>query len=142
MAEKTKHSKRWLISDALWREIEPLLPVVHDAEWFMGGRPRVSDRAAMNAIFFVLRTGCQWKALDATGICSSSVAHDRFQTWRKAGVFKAFWRKELQRYDEAKGIKWKWLSMDGSMGKAPVAGSKKLAKTRRTEPNRAISAAS
>ncbi len=37
-------------------------------------RKCVSNRAAMNAIFFVLRTGCQWNALNATGICSSSSA--------------------------------------------------------------------
>ncbi len=33
--------------------------------------PRVPDRAAMNAIFFVLRTGSQWQALRANGVCSS-----------------------------------------------------------------------
>jgi transposase len=27
------------------------------------GRPRMNDRTAMNTIFYVLRTGCQWKAL-------------------------------------------------------------------------------
>ena len=27
------------------------------------GRPRMDDRKAMSAIFYVLRTGCQWKAL-------------------------------------------------------------------------------
>jgi putative transposase len=32
----------------------------------------------MDAIFFVLRTGCQWNALHETGICSSSSAHRRF----------------------------------------------------------------
>jgi hypothetical protein len=32
----------------------------------------------MTAILFVRRTGCQWNALKATGICSSSVAHTRF----------------------------------------------------------------
>jgi hypothetical protein len=30
-------------------------------------------------IFFVLRTTCPWGALDATGICSHSAAHRRFQ---------------------------------------------------------------
>jgi transposase len=41
--------------------------------------PRAPDRAAMVAIFFVLRTGCQWNALRETTICSSSSAHRRFQ---------------------------------------------------------------
>ncbi|MSR47610.1 MAG: transposase, partial [Planctomycetes bacterium] len=47
-------------------------------------RPRVDDRAAMTAIFFVLRTGCPWNALKATSLCSSSSAHRRFQEWTAA----------------------------------------------------------
>jgi transposase len=43
----------------------------------------------MQAIFFVLRTGCQWRALDATGLCAHSAAHRRFQEWVTAGVFLA-----------------------------------------------------
>jgi transposase len=50
-------------------------------------RPRVADRAAMDAILLVLRSGMQWNALNATGICSSSSAHPRFQEWEQAGVF-------------------------------------------------------
>jgi putative transposase len=116
---------KWLISDELWSEMQPLLPKLPERDYRTGGRPRVSDRAAMQAIFFVLRTGCQWKALDATGICSGSRAHARFQAWRKAGIFKAFWKKGLQRYDALKGLDWKWQSIDASMVKAPVAGTKK-----------------
>ena len=78
----------------------------------------------MDAILLVLRTGMQWNALNATGICSSSSAHRRFQEWAKAGVFEAFWRQELLAYDELKGIEWEWLSCDGAMGKAPLGGEK------------------
>jgi hypothetical protein len=42
-------------------------------------RPRVDDRKAMDAIFYRLRTGCQWKALDATGICPVAVHIDVFR---------------------------------------------------------------
>ncbi|EAW2935921.1 TPA: transposase, partial [Salmonella enterica subsp. enterica serovar Newport] len=37
-------------------------------------RKWVDNRSAINAIFVVLRTGCQWNALNTTGICSSSSA--------------------------------------------------------------------
>jgi transposase len=132
---KDRVRSKWLISDELWHEIEPLLPEVKACHPWRGGRPRVPDRKAMEAIFFVLRTGCQWKALDATSICSGSVAHARFQTWRKAGVFKAFWKKGLHKYDQLKGIDWKWQSLDTSFAKAPLAGSKKQEKTRRIAAN-------
>lgn len=79
----------------------------------------------MNAILFVLRTGCQWNALNATGICSSSSVHRRFLEWTEAGVFQAFWQEGLLTYDELKGLDWSWLSLDGAMTKAPLAGAEK-----------------
>jgi len=76
----------------------------------------------MDAIFFVLRTGCQWNALRETTICPSSSAHRRFQEWLAAGVFAAFWREGLLAYDALRGIAWTWLALDGAMGKAPLGG--------------------
>ena len=54
---------RFRISDELWALMEPLLPKHQNTHRFGGGRPRVSDRQCADAIFFVLRTGCQWNAL-------------------------------------------------------------------------------
>src|SRR5437867_4011077 len=51
------------------------------------------------AILLVLRTGMQWNALNATGICSSSSAHRRFQEWEQAGLFHEIWRQGLLEYD-------------------------------------------
>lgn len=53
----------WRIPDALWEQIQPLLPLPKEHPWGMHN-PRVPDRSAMDAIFFVLRTGCQWSALN------------------------------------------------------------------------------
>ena len=106
------------LPDELWERIEPLLPVHRNTHRFGGGRPRVPDRQVMDAIFFVLRTGCQWRALDGTGICHGATAHRRFQEWQRAGVFEALWTQALADYDAGVGIDWSWLSIDGSMGKA------------------------
>src|SRR3954469_9158919 len=124
-------AKNFLIPDELWRKIEPLLPERANTHRFGGGRPRAADRACMDGIFFVLRTGCQWKALSATGICPSSTAHDRFQEWVQAGVFLRLWEAGLLEYDQLKGVDWSWLSMDGCMTKAPLGGKKD-----RPEPHR------
>ncbi|MBK9947023.1 MAG: IS5 family transposase [Nitrospira sp.] len=118
-------SRWWQLPDAVWERIEPLLPKRPTRDPSIGGRPPVPDRQAMNGIVFVLRTGCQWNALNATGICSSSTAHLRFQQWRKAGVFEQLWANGLNEYDEVKGIDWAWQSMDGAMTKAPLGGEKK-----------------
>ena len=46
--------------------------------------------------------------------------HDRFQEWRKAGVFKRMWIDGLSVYDKKTGIDWKWQAMDGVITKAPL----------------------
>ena len=130
----------WRLNDKLWKQIEPLLPI-RKPHPLGCHNPRVPDRDAMNGILFVLRTGCQWNALDVTGICTCSSAYRRFREWTDAGVFEALWRTGLIRYDGLKGIDWSWLSMDGAITKAPLAGSKKRVRTRRTEASRASSAA-
>ena len=117
------HDDQWRIPDALWERIEPLLPP-RPPHPLGCHNPRVADRRAMDAIFFVLRTGCQWGALDATGICSHSSAHRRFQEWAAAGVFVNLWATGLQEYDELKGLDWEWLAMDGAMTKAPLGGER------------------
>ncbi|MBP1152546.1 transposase [Methylocaldum sp. RMAD-M] len=130
----------WRIPDELWERMEPLLPP-RKPHPLGCHNPRVPDRQAMNAILFVLRTGCQWNALNATGICSSSSAHRRFVEWTEAGVFQAFWREGLLAYDALKGLDWSWLAMDGAMTKAPLAGSKKRDRIRPTGANKVRSEA-
>ncbi len=49
----------WEVSDELWALVEPLLPKPER----VFGRPRLSDRAALEGILFVLVTGVPWKAL-------------------------------------------------------------------------------
>jgi transposase len=115
------------ISDELWAVLEPLLPEHVNTHRFGGGRPRVPDRRCADAIFYVLRTGCQWDALNQTELCAKSTAHDRFQVWVEADVFLKLWQVGVQRFDELKGIDWNWLSMDGAMTKAPLGGKKTVA---------------
>jgi len=127
---KVPYDDRWRIPDALWEKIEPLLPPGKPHP--LGcHNPPVAPRKAMDAIFFVLRTGCQWNALNATGICSSSSAHRWFQEWTKAGVFVQLWKMGLKEYDQRKGIGWRWQSLDAAMTKAPLGGGKK-----RPQPDR------
>lgn len=126
-SRKKNTSSRFRISDVVWERIEPLLPARINSHPRGGGRRPVPNRDAMDAIFFVLRTGCQWNALNETDICASSSAHRRFQEWTQAGVFQKLWANGLEEYDELKGIQWRWQSMDGAMTKAPLGGEKNRA---------------
>ena len=114
----------WRIPDDLWEEVALCIPAHVNTHPFGGGKPRTPDRVCMDAIFFVLRTGCQWKALDATQFCPGSTAHDRFQEWVRAGVFFEMWKAGLLEYDCLKGLDWSWLALDGCLTKAPLGGEK------------------
>lgn len=106
----------WELSDALWAQAEPLLPAPKPHP--KGGRPPRSDREMLGAILFVLRTGIQWNALPRS-IGASTTVYDRFRAWERDGFFTRLWQAGLAEFDELVGIKWRWLSMDGAMTKAP-----------------------
>jgi transposase len=55
--------------------IAPLIPP--EAPKPKGGRPRVSDRAALTGILFVLETGIPWEYLPAEMGCGSGMTHLR-----------------------------------------------------------------
>ena len=81
----------------------------------------MEPRKVFEGIVFVLRTGCQWKALPKSEFGSASSIHKYFLDWKHQGVFTKLWRKGLAEYDEMEGIAWRWQSIDGSMVKAPLA---------------------
>ena len=75
------------LNDAAWAWIAPYLPAAQS-----GGRPRTTDlRAVLNAIFYLLRTGCQWRLLPREFPRPGTVYH-YFRAWKDAGVLA-----ELQR---------------------------------------------
>ena len=52
-----------------------------------GGRPRTTNlRAVLNAIFYLLRTGCQWRLLPREFPPCGTVYH-YFQAWQNSGVW-------------------------------------------------------
>lgn len=122
-------SKFHQIPDALWLRIEPLLPVYKRS--CKGGRKRLPLRNVVTGIFYVLRTGCQWKAMPKE-FGSGSAIHAYFQEWVQRGVFQKLWRAALEEYDELRGIDWKWQSLDGAMTKAPLGGEKDREKPHRS----------
>lgn len=113
----------WRVPDELWAKMQPLLPP-RPAHPLGCHNPRTPDRRAMDAIFLVLRTGMQWRALKATRLCGPSSAYRRYREWLAAGVFQEFWRQGLLMYDALVGIAWEWLAADGAQGKAPLGGEK------------------
>jgi transposase len=118
----------WQVSEELWARVEPLLPK-RPLSWRLwgkkrkpgGGRPPVPNRLVFEGIIYILRTGCQWKAVPPQ-FGSGSTIHLRFQEWERAGVWRKLWQKGLAEYDELEGIMWRWQAGDSAMGKSPLGG--------------------
>lgn len=112
----------WTISDEFWEEIEPYIPKHQrnsNKEYKRnpgGGRKPPNYREILEAILYVLRTGCQWKSIK-----SGSNVHRYFQIWATCGFFETIWAAGLYEFDELQGLDWEWLSLDGSNTKAPLA---------------------
>jgi putative transposase len=71
------------LTDQEWAILEPLIPPGKE-----GGRPRTTDmREVLNAILYVDRTGCQWRALPHDFPPWSTV-WTYFRTWRNDGTWK------------------------------------------------------
>ena len=75
------------LTDAEWARLAPLIP---DAK--PGGRPRKTEmRAAMNAIFYLLRTGCPWRYLPHDGFPPRSTVYNIFRKFQREGVWDVIW---------------------------------------------------
>lgn len=107
----------FLAPPELWEAVEKLLPPWPPRP--RGGRPPMPDPKAFDAIFYILRTGIQWKALPRA-LGASSTVHDRLKKWIREGIFQKLWRAGLLEYDKIKGIDWEWQAIDGAMTKAPL----------------------
>jgi transposase len=72
------------LTDAQWALIEPHIPPVQP-----GGRPRKTDmRDVLDAIFYILRTGCQWRYLPGD-LPPKSTVWRYFDRWRRDGILDA-----------------------------------------------------
>jgi transposase len=122
-----KRVDSWLVTDDFWQRVEPLIPqrAALAGKLYLrkpgAGRPPKPARQVFEGIVYVLRTGCQWKALPAERIGSASAIHKRFLECEKAGFFESIWKAGLAEYDELEGIAWQWQSVDGALMKAPLA---------------------
>src|SRR6201982_4018837 len=65
------------LTNAEWALVEPMIPPAK-----RGGRRReVNVREVLNAVFYVLSTGCQWDALPKD-LPAKSTVYDYFSLWR------------------------------------------------------------
>ena len=100
------------LKDEQWVVIEALLPKVErraDGK----GRPRVDDRAILNGILWILRTGAPWHDMP-NRYPPYQTCHRRFQEWVEKGVFEEVLRALVKDVKERGGLDLTECFIDGS----------------------------
>jgi transposase len=105
----------WQVPDELWARLQPLILELDPPK--KTGRRRIPARAALDAMIFRLRSGCQWNRLPNSFPDDSSV-HRTFQRWEALGLFEELWATLLLECEELGGVDWHWQAVDCQLGKA------------------------
>jgi len=127
-----------LVSDELWKQIEPLLPPEPKPSP-RGGRPRVTNRQALTGIVFVLRTGVPWQSLPGEMNCGSgSTCWRRFAEWTRLSVWTKLHRLLLATLGRAGKVNLDRAVIDSASVRA-VLGGTIPARTRQTVRKRVAS---
>jgi len=120
-SEKPKNVDYFQVPKPLWKRIKRLFPERPKAK---KGRPAADNRAILNGIWYVLWTGCQWKAVHRNWFgVASSVLHERFQAWQSSGLFLKMMKLMVKFYNKRRRIKWKWQAIDSKSCPAPLGGT-------------------
>ena len=96
------------MTDSQWHTIEKHLPLPAKT-----GRPRVDDRTTIDAIIFVLVTGCRWIDLPAQ-YGSKSSAHRRFQDFQQRGIWEKILSELIKSAHKQNKINLQKISVDSS----------------------------
>ena len=115
------------LGDALWEAIQPLLPP--EPSHPHGGPPRISHRAALGGILFVLRHGLRWRDLPLElGYGSGVTCWRRLRQWQALGIWEAVHQVALNWLGDLDAIDWSRASVDSLSVRAKRGGE-------RTGPN-------
>ena len=72
------------LTDAQWEVLKPLIPAAK-----LGGRPRTVDlQEVLNAIFYVVRSGCTWRMVPHD-LVPWGTAWYYFRRWREDGTWES-----------------------------------------------------
>lgn len=100
------------LTNEQWEVIEDLIP--RPPKRADGrGRPRINDRAILNGILWVMRTGAPWKDMPER-YPSYQTCHRRFQAWIKASVFEEILKALAGDLKERGGLDLTECFIDGS----------------------------
>lgn len=103
------------VPEALWSEIEALLPVA-ERRFRYPGRKRYPERACLEGILTVLRWGIPWKELpQPEGRPSGKTCWRRFDEWQRAGVWPQLYERLQGRLAKQGKIDWQRAMLDSTI---------------------------
>src|SRR5271165_226489 len=115
-----------LLTDALWKRIEPLLPPHKPRRRRFPGRKPIDDRKALTGILFVLKTGINWEDLPQELGCGCGMTcWRRLRDWHAADVWKKIWELLLDELGLADQIDWSTSAIDSCSVRALFGGQKR-----------------
>lgn len=116
-----------LVTDELWKKLEPLLPKpkLKNRHVQYAGRKPKDLRQIFNGIVFVLKTGVPWRALPATAAFPSGHTCRRYLLkWHKAGIWTRLSKILLAELRKNGQLKLNYAAVDSSSVRAPGGGPK------------------
>ena len=102
-----------MLSDSQWAKLEPLLPKYSSA-----GRPWKDNRAVLEGILWVLKTGARWRDLPSDFGVSPATCWRRLRLWEEHEVWLKVWRRFLAKLDAHGQLDWSESFIDGSFAPA------------------------
>lgn len=97
-----------MFSDKQWARLEPFLP-----QYFSAGRPWKDNRAVLEGILWVLRTGARWRDLPSGFGVSPATCWRRLRQWDEEGAWLKVWRRFLAELDRRGQLDWSGSSSTG-----------------------------
>ena len=105
------------LTDERWERIKKHLPPRRRSP--RGGRPRADDRACLEGVLWVLRTGARWKDLPRDrGFPSPATCWRRLSDWEEDGVWLRLWTALLDELDEREKLDWSECFADATFAPA------------------------
>jgi len=100
------------LSEKQWERVEALLPKLRSR-----GRPWADNRAVLEGILWVLKTGARWRDLPKQ-YPSASTCWRRLRQWEEQEVWLKIWRAFLSELDQGGRLDWSESFLDGSFASA------------------------
>lgn len=112
--------RRPFLTDVHWSRLEPLLPKLSS-----NGRPWADNRAVLEGILWVLRTGARWRDVP-DDLPSGPTCWRRLRKWEEDGTWERVWRAFLADLDQRGWLDWEESFADATFVPAKKGATKSV----------------